>query len=612
MILYFPSAAQRGNDGKTGHNVRRTTPSNVLRITRTGLAAVALMTGIAAVQVATSQAAPTSNVVINEVKSSGGSPGDWVELYNRTTSAIDISGWGFVDNDDVRVKYLIPAGTVLPAKGFLALDEAAFGFGLGAADSARLFNAAGVLADSHVWTAHATTTYGRCPDGEGDFVTTVAVTKAAANSCPIDTTSSSSSSTSTSSTSTSTTTSTTSSSVPAAVSLAINEIESSGGVPGDWIELHNYGSTAINLGGWSVIDNDDTHTRSVVAAGTSLAPGGYFIVEEATLGFGLGAADSARLFNPAGAVHDSYSWTAHAVTTSYGRCPNGRGTFVTTSGVSKGAANDCSSPIRFNEVESSGGAPGDWAELYNTGDANLSIAGFTFRDNDDTRGYVLPAGSTLAAKNYFVIEEAAFGFGLGAADSVRLFDTTGALVAEYTWTAHATTTYGRCPNGTGTFTTTATTTKGLANTCVGDVTQPSFVAWPGGTEVAAAGPVGLFNGNLSGLAYQPAAGGGGPVLWGARNGPGSLFRLVPDGASWKADTGNGWTAGKSVRYPDGTGDPDAEGVTLAGTPTDGLYVSTERNNAASGASRNSILRFDVGGATGAGSSSVLSASKEWN
>ena len=50
-------------------------------------------------------------------------------------------------------------------------------------------------------------------------------------------------------------------------------------------------------------------------------------------------------------VVDSHSWTAHAATT-YGRCPNGTGAFITTTTVTKGAVNDCSVPVVINEVES--------------------------------------------------------------------------------------------------------------------------------------------------------------------------------------------------------------------------------------------------------------------
>src|SRR5690606_4690149 len=59
---------------------------------------------------------------------------------------------------------------------------------------------------------------------------------------------------------------------------------------------------------------------------------------------------------------------------------------------------------------------------------------------------------------------------------------------------------------------------------------------------------------------------------------------------------------------DGTGTPDSEGVTVAdGGSAGGVYVSTERDNAASGTSRPSILRFDV-----SGTGTELVATHEWN
>ena len=81
--------------------------------------------------------------------------------------------------------------------------------------------------------------------------------------------------------------------------------------------------------------------------------------------------------------------------------------------------------MHINEVESSGGVPGDWIELINTGAAPADISGWLIRDNDDTHTYFLPAGTIIPAGGYLVVEEASLGFGLGSADSVRLFDPAG-------------------------------------------------------------------------------------------------------------------------------------------------------------------------------------------
>ncbi len=77
---------------------------------------------------------------------------------------------------------------------------------------------------------------------------------------------------------------------------------------------------------------------------------------------------------------------------------------------------------------------------------------------------------------------------------------------------------------------------------------------------------------------------------------------------WKPDTANGWSSGKTLRFPTGSGAPDSEGVTLTGSgAAGGAFVASERDGAASGTSRLSVLKYDV-----SGSGSALTATKEWN
>jgi len=388
--------------------------------------------------------------------------------------------------------------------------------------------------------------------------------------------------------------------------ITINEVESNGGTPGDWVELYNPTTTAVDISNWGFRDNDTTHTIYKIPAGTTIAAGGYYLLEEAQFGFGLGAADDARLYNAFNTTVEVYSWTAHAATT-YGRCAGQTG-LITTTISTKGAANDCSLPLRINEVESSGGTPGDWIELYNFGSSPISIGGYTLLDNDDTHiPYAIPAGTTIAAGGYYVADEASFVFGLGAADAVRLFSPTGTLVESYSWTTHAVVTYGRCPDGTGAFTSTSASTKGTANTCGGITPAPTTTPWPGLDDVVTIDGTSVFTQNLSGLMYEPAAGGTPAVLWGARNGPGSIFRLIFDGTIWTPDPTNGWSAGKLVKYPDGTGEPDTEDITYTTGSSAGLYTVAERNNSANTVSRNSILRYDP-----AGTATTMVATNEWN
>ncbi|MEA2346576.1 MAG: hypothetical protein QOG62_363 [Thermoleophilaceae bacterium] len=119
-------------------------------------------------------------------------------------------------------------------------------------------------------------------------------------------------------------------------------------------------------------------------------------------------------------------------------------------------------------------------------------------------------------------------------------------------------------------------------------------AWPGGSAVATADDLNVFGTNLSGLTYQPSGTSAPGVLWAVQNSPSMLFRLVWDGTKWTPDTANGWAAGKTLRFPPGTGAPDAEGVTLAGGDANAVYVASERDGG--GASKPEVLRYDVSGA----------------
>lgn len=264
-----------------------------------------------------------------------------------------------------------------------------------------------------------------------------------------------------------------------------------------------------------------------------------------------------------------------------------------------------SAAVVINEVESDGVA--DFVEVTNTG-ASVDLSGYVVKDSNNVNAYTVPGGTTLAPGGFYVayVDSGPGAFGLGSSDAARLF-APGDLnnpIDSYTWTAHAAATYGRCPDGTGAITWTTAATPGAANSC-----PAAAAAWPGDAGVALADDVGVFGSNLSGLAYQPSGTAARGVLWAVRNNPSTLFRLVYNGTKWTPDTANGWGAGKTLVFPNGSGVPDAEGVTLAGGDANAVFVSIERNDdgANSSTSRPGVLRFDV---TGAGA--TLTATREWN
>ena len=65
-------------------------------------------------------------MVINEVLSHTDlAIGDWIELHNNSTAAIDIGGWYLSDDENTPNKFRIPIGTVVPAGGYITFTQAA-------------------------------------------------------------------------------------------------------------------------------------------------------------------------------------------------------------------------------------------------------------------------------------------------------------------------------------------------------------------------------------------------------------------------------------------------------------------------------------------------------
>lgn len=130
----------------------------------------------------------TNGVVINEIvaqNTSGttdeaGQYEDWVELYNNNDFEVDLSGFYLTDNTDNLTKWAFPAGSVIPANGYLLVwadeDEedgplhANFKLSAGG-ESVTLSDPDQNEVDQVVFGAQtANMGYARVPNGTGDFV----------------------------------------------------------------------------------------------------------------------------------------------------------------------------------------------------------------------------------------------------------------------------------------------------------------------------------------------------------------------------------------------------------------------------------------------------------
>ncbi len=195
-------------------------------------------------------ATPLNAVRINEVllRPAAGNAG-YIELYNHSHEPVDLSGAVLTD-DPALARFVIPPGTTIPASGFVALDEAALGFGLHAGGQKLYFvNAARtrVIDAARIPPQQMGVATGRIPDGAEGFRQLAANTPGAPNGSrrPSD--------------------------------VVINEImyhSISGERDDQFVELHNRSGTAVDLSGWRLSGG----ISFIVPTHTMILPDGYLVV----------------------------------------------------------------------------------------------------------------------------------------------------------------------------------------------------------------------------------------------------------------------------------------------------------------------------------------------
>jgi len=128
-----------------------------------------------------------SNIVINELlpvntsimPDQDGEYDDWIELYNLSGSAEDISGYFLSDNKDHFSKWEFPAGTSIPGNGYLIIwaDDDSAQVGLHAnfklsslGEEVLLSTPDGTLTDKVIYPGQSLElSFARNPDGTGSF-----------------------------------------------------------------------------------------------------------------------------------------------------------------------------------------------------------------------------------------------------------------------------------------------------------------------------------------------------------------------------------------------------------------------------------------------------------
>lgn len=346
------------------------------------------------------------NIVLNEIAAdNAGSVAndglfpDWIELFNRGGSQVNLANWSLTDDSGAR-KFVIPSGTSLAAGGYLVVwcDTATnapglhTGFSLSrTGETISLFDANTNRVDALTYGLQLTDlTVGRV----GDLWQLTLPTPNTANvAAP----------------------------VAATTNLVLNEwLASAGAGAADWLELFNRSASApVALRGLYFGTSNALFAYNALSFVPPLGHVQLFADEEAgadQLEFKLPAAGGAiTVFSPATALLDSITYGPQLPGISEGRLPDGAANITAFAGsISPGASNyvlNYSGPM-LNEVlarndraaVSPWGDDADFVELYNPGGVAASLAGMALGDSSDPdNAWKFPAGASIPAGGYVVV-----------------------------------------------------------------------------------------------------------------------------------------------------------------------------------------------------------------
>jgi hypothetical protein len=355
-----------------------------------------------------------AQVVINEVMANNRSAvqnegiyPDWVELHNPTGDAVNISDWSISDSILTPRKFIFPAGTIIPAGGFLIVwcdgvtNPAALrtGFTLnGTIDDVSIYGSismGGGQQDRVAWGLQiADLSISRVPDGTGAWNLTLP-TAGGPNAAALP--------------------------LGSTTNLKINEVMPNPQGGEDWFELYNPETNYVHLGGLVFSDRLTTPaTNKAIAQLSFIAPGEFiqFIADDTDsdpdhVAFKLGnSGDNLTLFavNRTTVIHQMNYTGTQTNGVSFGLLPDGstNRVYFPAGRSSPGASNfQLLSEVVINEVLTHTDPPlEDAVEFYNPWPTNVNMGGWWLSNSrDDPKKFRFPANTIVPAGGYFVVYE---------------------------------------------------------------------------------------------------------------------------------------------------------------------------------------------------------------
>ncbi|WP_414660826.1 lamin tail domain-containing protein [Horticoccus sp. 23ND18S-11] len=353
---------------------------------------------------------PTTPAVrINEVLASntrianGATFPDLIELHNAGSSAADLSGKSLTDDPALPRKYVFPAGTNIPAGGYLVVyaDTATTapglhtGFALDAeGDQVRLHDNpanGGVLLDAIVF-GFQIPNYSLSRTGAAANVWALTTpTTGAANAAPVPLGS------------------------PAAITINEWAGKITFRLDHDLIELFNPAAQPVAIGGVRLTDDVTQLNRFTFPALSFVDAAGFVPLYGADFVFGLdGDRETITLSGENNERIDQVAVLSQARDVSGGRSPDGSATLVTLPIPTPGISNQTPLPaaytallnnlriteIMYQPAAANNSSSHEFIELQNIGTAALDLSGVRFTNGLD---YTFPAGTTLAAGAFIVV-----------------------------------------------------------------------------------------------------------------------------------------------------------------------------------------------------------------
>lgn len=431
-------------------------------------------------------ASAVKGIYINEVCSSGT---DWVELYNSTDKDMDLTGFHLQDSKGAEEEYILPAGTKIPARGFLTLEkEKDFAFGIsGSGEPITLLDASGAKADQvNVPALDDGQSYARSTDGGDNWQVTASPTKDKSN------------------TTVPTPTPPTDSDLKG--TLMINEVYTFADGKDindlDYIELYNSSDKEIDLSGLKLWESGGAEEAWTFPQGKKIAAKGHLVVwtdkeglhkdpvNYPAWGLSKGPDEFIVLADADMSVIDEVHCPSMKQHESYGRITDGAASWQIFAQATPGAANTGAARqpvtnklgLSINEVFTNNqdkqtlawDDTKDFIELYNSSDKDVDLSGFSLMDDalDEGKRYTFPAGTVIKAGGFLVLDVykknpdgPTFGLGKGG-DWVFLYDKAKTLIAEIEIPAledNQIYTVGRQPDGSDNIVVFGEASKGSSN-----------------------------------------------------------------------------------------------------------------------------------------------------